>query len=143
MTTGIPRAELDQVAGVIFGMSFTGCDRLLSARLVNVEKYHRRHGLALAVALSAVLARQSVPSEFLFLGELDLERRVRDLSVRVLENLVRSLCDRELETPITIVAPPSSADLLEGTAGVEVIGAPTWQHVVVAVWPHLRKERGR
>ncbi|HSI34762.1 MAG TPA: hypothetical protein VK986_14335 [Tepidisphaeraceae bacterium] len=138
-TAGIPRAVLDQVAGIVFGVSFAGCDRMVSARLVNTDKFARRYGLALAVAASAVLARQRVPSEFIFLGELDLARRVRDVPMRVLENLLRSICEREIETPITIVAPPASAELIEGTEGVEVVGAATWAEVVVAVWPHLRK----
>jgi predicted ATP-dependent serine protease len=140
-TAGIPRIEIEQVAGIVFGISFAHCDRMVQGRLVGVERYQRRYGLALAVAVTAMLARQQVPSEILVLGELDLARKVRDVSMRCLENLVRSLAERELDTPITIVAPPSSADMLEGTAGIEVIAAPTWAHVVGAIWPHLRKDQ--
>lgn len=142
-TNGVPRSEIEQVGGIVFGVSFSHCDRMVHGRLVNAQKYHARYGLALAVALSGVLARQTVPTDFLFIGELDLERRVRDVPMRVLENLLRSICERELDGPLTVVVPPSSAELLEGTAGLEVIGAGTWAEVVVAVWPHMKKGRGR
>jgi hypothetical protein len=124
-------------------LTVNGIPRMVHGRLVNVEKYHRRYGLALAVAMSAVLARQTIPSEFMFLGELDLERKVRDVPTKVLENLLRSMCEQELDGPLTLVVPPSAAEALEGTAGLEVIGAATWHEVVVAVWPHMRKGRGR
>ena len=80
----------------------------------------------------------------MFLGELDLEARIsRRADEGASKIFLRSICERELDGPLTVVVPPSSAELLEGTAGVEVVGAATWHEVVVAVWPHMKKGRGR
>jgi predicted ATP-dependent serine protease len=100
-------------------------------------KYHHDYGLALAVAMISSLARKPIGEQLIFLGDVDLQGRVRDVAAKQVDRLNEAVASFEIETPLKIVCAPDTAVWLNASSTVVVVPARTLADAVAAVWPGI------
>jgi predicted ATP-dependent serine protease len=98
-------------------------------------KYHHDYGLALAVAMVSSLVRKSIGEQLLFLGDVDLQERIRDVAAKRVDRLNEAVASFEIETPLRIICAPETAAWLNASSTVVVAPALTLADAVAAVWP--------
>jgi predicted ATP-dependent serine protease len=132
---GVPRTEIDQVLQSIIKIpSLSGPDYNIACRLIGAEKWHSSFGLAVTAAIISSYLRKPIPSDYVFLGEIDLLKTVRGGSPRLIENLRRSIESSEVSPDISLVLSSSlRADPL-AKLGVRLVPCATLIDVIAAVW---------
>jgi predicted ATP-dependent serine protease len=92
----------------------------------------------LAVALISSCLRRPVPSDTIFLGEVDLNRAIRPLPPALLDSLSTLLLEPTFNQRLRLVVPTSAVDMLSINPGVRVVGCTTLDQVVYMIWPETR-----
>jgi hypothetical protein len=135
---GLPKKEIELLIACcsqIKGLDLADLDYSIQCRLPGRMSYLCHFGLPLAMALIASYLRRSLPTDVLFLGEVDLFRRVLDLPIDLLQSLCSALDAGDIPTPVTLFVPPSATPHLPKTGGrVRVKGCATLEEVIAQTW---------
>jgi predicted ATP-dependent serine protease len=91
------------------------------------------------MALIASYIQRDIPGHQIHIGEIDLLRKVRKIAEKIILDLWESIESKEIRTPVRILCPPESADLIrEEVKGVTVMGCERLDDAVYQTWPDLR-----
>lgn len=138
---GLPRKEIEQLiecASQVRGLDMSDLSYSIQCRLPGRMQYLCHFGLPLAMALIGSFVRHPVPKDALFLGEIDLFRRVLDLPVDLLQALCQAIEADEIKTPVTLYVPSSAiAHLPRSNGRVRVEPCETLESVISKTWPDL------
>jgi predicted ATP-dependent serine protease len=135
---GLPRRRIELILSAISGLPMLDLGSFsmsVSALLPGDTNFRGWLSLPLAVALISSCLRRPVPTDTLFLGEIDLNRAIRPLPQGVLDALSATLLARERGPRLRLVVPPSAAETLAIGPGVSVIPCETLDQVVYSLWP--------
>lgn len=140
---GVNASEVRQIGHAILRLpQFSDTfHHTLQVRLVGDERHQRRYGLALTLAMSAAFLNRPIPPNYLYLGEVDLDRNVRGVSPKHVTELLKAIDAGEIQTPLTVFAPGSVARGLDGGAGLTVIRCDTLADALLGTWPQTVANR--
>lgn len=143
---GLPRREIEQLTTCISQlpeMQIEDLDYTIQCRLPGDKRYRSLLGLPLCMALIASYIQKDIPSYYIYLGEIDLLRKVREVPDQVLVDLWDQLTDTDatgIPKPIRIFCPKESAHLLQGEIdGATVVACERLDDAVFMTWPELRR----
>ena len=139
---GLPKKEIEQLTNCISqipDMEIGELDYTIHCRLPGERRYRRLLGLPLCMALIASYIQRDIPGHHIYLGEIDLLRKVRGVPDEIVLNLWEAIQDGSIPTPVRIYCPCDSADLLQGeTEGATVVGCDRLDNAVFRTWPELK-----
>jgi len=138
---GLPRKEIEQLLDCltqIEKLDVAGMDYRIQCRLPGNGVYQGHFGLPLCMALVASHARKAIPEGHIFMGEVDLFRKVLPLPANLLQDLQAALDAGDIPTPVTLMIPPSSADFIPPSSKVRVVACRTLEEAIFATWPDMR-----
>jgi len=142
---GLPRKEIEQLTTCISQlpeMQIEDLDYTIQCRLPGGKRYRGLLGLPLCMALIASYIQKDIPEYHIYLGEIDLLRRVREVPDEILEDLWEELNDpasTTLPRPIRVFCPKDSAQLLqEEVEGATVVACERLDEAVFMTWPELK-----
>jgi DNA repair protein RadA/Sms len=133
----LPRRELEQLLDVIGGVPDLNIDDLdfsISCRLPGGKGYAPSMGLPLCMALIGSATQRPIPPGLIFLGEVDLLRSVRDISMLQAESIRDVLRTDSQATPCVLVCSQGTAELLGEINEVHFSICQTLDQAVAAVW---------
>jgi DNA repair protein RadA/Sms len=133
----LPRRELEQLLDVIGGVPDLNIDDLdfsISCRLPGGKGYAPSMGLPLCMALIGSATQRPIPPGLIFLGEVDLLRSVRDISMLQAESIRDVLRTDSQATPCVLVCSQGTAELLGEINEVRFSICQTLDQAVAAVW---------
>lgn len=137
---GLPKAELQQLIatiGTLSGVEIDDMDFTIHCRLPK-RRTGGAPGLALAMALLSSYLRKPIPSDCLFLGEVDLGRGIRPVESRLVNELINDLAlDDKMAGRWTIYCHPETAISLPH-GDIRPVGVEKLETVLYSVWPELR-----
>jgi DNA repair protein RadA/Sms len=140
---GLPRREIEQLANCISqipDMNIDDLDYTIHCRLPGGRRYHNFLGLPLSVALIASYLQKDIPAHHLYIGEIDLLRKVREVPDHLVTQLWEAIQANEIRRPLRLFLPPESARLLRETLeGVTVVACDRLDDAVFLTWPELRQ----
>lgn len=120
----LPKKRLEQLISAITRMPSLALDQFdlnINALLPgDSPRYRSWLGLPLAIALISSAIRRPVPNDAVYLGEIDLDRRLRPLPQSLLESLITSLNNDEFTGKTKFFVPPSAFEPLAATGSVLV-----------------------
>lgn len=141
---GLPRKEIEQLATCINqlpDMQIGDLDYTIQCRLPGGRMYRSLLGLPLCMALIASYIQKDIPPYHIYLGEIDLLRKVREVPDDIVLELLDQLNDpanKVLPRPARIFCPPESARLLQGGAeAATVVACDRLDDAVFMTWPEL------
>jgi len=138
---GLPRKEIEQLANCISqipDMDIGDLDYSIHCRLPGERRYRGILGLPLSMALIASYLQKDVPSHHIYIGEIDLLRKVREVPESIITDLWEAIQAGEVPKPVRLFLPPRSADLLRHTTdNVTVMACERLEHAVYGTWPEL------
>jgi DNA repair protein RadA/Sms len=139
---GLPKAELQQLVatiGQLPGVEIDDLDFSIHCRLPGGRRrYSGSVQLALAMSLLSSYLRMPVPERDLFLGEVDLGRKVREIDAALRDALINDLAlDDAMAGPWRIFCHPATALMLPH-GPIKPVPCETLESVMYAVWPDLR-----
>jgi len=144
---GLPRREIEQLTTCISqlpDMQIEDLDYTIQCRLPGDKRYRSLLGLPLCMALIASYIQKDIPSYHVYLGEIDLLRKVREVPDQVLVDLWEQLADPTagiLPRPIRVFCPSESAHLLQDEVeGATVVACERLEDAVYMTWPELRPQ---
>ena len=144
---GLPRKEIEQLTTCISQlpeMQIEDLDYTIQCRLPGDKRYRGLLGLPLCMALIASYIQKDIPSYYLYLGEIDLLRKVREVPDEIVLDLWEQLKDSTntaIPKPIRIFCPKESADLLKDEVeGATVVACERLDDAVFLTWPELRAQ---
>lgn len=144
---GLPKKEIEQLidcCSQVRGLDLADLSYSIQCRLPGRMQYLCHFGLPLAIALVASYIRKSVPANAIYLGEVDLFRRVLDLPIDLVQALCSALDAGEVATPVTIFAPPSAVPHLpQSNARVRIEVCSMLEDVIAKTWPDLLLQRSQ
>jgi DNA repair protein RadA/Sms len=142
---GLPRKEIEQLTTCISQlpeMQIEDLDYAIQCRLPGDKRYRGLLGLPLCIALIASYIQKDIPAYHLYLGEIDLLRKVREVPDEILMDLWEQLEDPSSTTlarPIRVFCPKESAHLLQKeVSGATVVACERLDDAVFFTWPELR-----
>jgi DNA repair protein RadA/Sms len=139
---GLPKKEIEQLIDTIAQiehLDLSDLDYRIQCRLPGSGQYQTHFGLPLCTALIGSFARRPVPEHHVYLGEVDLFRRILPLPSDLLRNLCAAVDNGELATPLTLFVPPSAAEQLPRSSGnLKIIPCRTLEDAIFSTWPDLR-----
>jgi predicted ATP-dependent serine protease len=139
ITSGVPAARVRQILSSVLAlpqMEGSAADLLrVDVHRPDAGRYQHDYGLSLAIAMVASLHRKSIGEDILFLGDLDLDGRVRSITAKKVDRLNDAVAAYEIETPLRIVCSPETATWVQASSTVVVTPALTLAEAVAAVWP--------
>lgn len=139
---GLPRKEIEQLVDCIAqidGLDVSDLDYHIQCRLPGSGQYSTYFGLPLCMALIASYARKQIPDHYLYLGEVDLFRKILAVPSDVLRSLRDAIDHGDITTPVTLFVPPlSTTELPKSSSAVKVIACTTLEDAVYQTWPDLR-----
>lgn len=142
---GLPRKEIEQLTTCINQlpeMQIEDLDYTIQCRLPGDKRYRSSLGLPLCMALIASYIQKDIPPYHIYLGEIDLLRKVREVPDELVINLWEDLKDPAsayISRPVRIFCPRSSAELLqEEVEDVTVVACDRLDDAVFHTWPDLR-----
>ena len=142
---GLPRREIEQLTTCISQlpeMQIEDLDYTIQCRLPGDKRYRALLGLPLCMALIASYIQKDIPSYHIYMGEIDLLRKVREVPDEILIDLWEQLKDPTstvIPKPARIFCPRESAHLLqEEVEGATVIACDRLDDAVAMTWPELR-----
>jgi len=141
---GLPRKEVEQILNSIAQLPELEIGDLsytIQCRIPGERRFRRVLGLPLAMALISSYIQRDIPNHHLYIGELDLLRQVREVSPDLLTELVDAIQAREIEPPLRIFMPSTSAVLLrsEVPQSVTVVSCTSLEDAIYSTWPELRQ----
>lgn len=140
---GLPRREIEQLANCISqipDMDISDLDYAIHCRLPGEKRYRRILNLPLAMALIASYIQKDIPGHHVYIGEIDLLRRVREVPDQILSDLHDALEGGEIRKPVRLFLPKESAELVRATTdGVTVMACDRLDDAVYNTWPELKK----
>jgi len=143
---GLPRKEIEQLTTCISQlpeMQIEDLDYTIQCRLPGGRRYRDLLGLPLCMALIASYIQKDIPAYHIYLGEIDLLRRVREVPDEILLDLWEQLKDPNssaLPRPVRVFCPKESAHLLqEEIEGATVVACERLDDAVFMTWPELKK----
>jgi len=138
---GLPKKEVEQLLSCLSQLEEVDIEDLsftIQCRLPGERVYRALLGLPLAMALLSSYLQREIPSHHMYLGELDLQKRVREVPDVLIEELWESVEDGTLSTPLRLYCPKESASLVrEGLRDATVVACETLEDVVFKTWPDL------
>lgn len=144
---GLPRREIEQLTTCISqlpDMQIEDLDYTIQCRLPGDRRYRSLLGLPLCMALIASYIQKDIPFYHIYLGEIDLLRKVREVPDQILIDLWEQLANSStgvLPRPIRIFCPSESAHLLQGeVGGATVVACERLEDAVYMTWPELRPQ---
>ncbi len=139
---GLPRREIEQLTTCISQipeMDIQDLDYTLQCRLPGEKRYRGILGLPLCMALIASYLQKSIPTYFVYVGEIDLLRRVREVPDQIILDLWEAIQDGAVKLPVRLFCPVASAALLRETLdGATVVACERLDDAVFQTWPELR-----
>jgi DNA repair protein RadA/Sms len=142
---GLPRKEIEQLTTCISQlpeMHIEDLDYTIQCRLPGDKRYRSLLALPLCMALIASYIQKDIPSYHVYLGEIDLLRRVREVPDEILLDLWEQLKDPKttaLPRPVRIFCPRESAHILqEEVEGATVVACERLDDAVFMTWPELK-----
>jgi len=138
---GLPRKEIEQLVSCIASikdMDFGELNYSINCRLPGSGQYNPILGLPLCVALIGSYLQRSVPEQNIYLGEIDLYRKVRAVPSSVCQSLKFSLDSGEIAPPVRLFLHPTSAAQFTPSESVRVVPCSTLEESVFLTWPELR-----
>lgn len=138
---GLPRKEIEQLANCISqipDMDIGDLDYSIHCRLPGERRYRGVLGLPLSIALIASYLQKDVPGHHIYIGEIDLLRRVREVPESIVTELWDAIEAGEISRPMRVFLPPESAEVLRGAAeDVTVMSCERLEQAVYGTWPEL------
>ncbi len=140
---GLPKKEIEQLLSClsqlpdidIEGLSFT-----IQCRLPGEMIYRAVLGLPLAMALLSSYLQREIPSHYIYVGELDLQRNVRDVPESIIEDFWEAVQEGQFPLPVRLFCPAGSAELFrEGMKDATVVACKRLDDAVYATWPDLQR----
>jgi len=140
---GLPRREIEQLANCISqipDMDISDLDYAIHCRIPGERRFRRILNLPLAMALIASYIQKDIPGHHMYVGEVDLLRRVREIPDQILTDLHDALEAGEIRKPVRLFLPKESAELVRATAaGITVVACDQLDDAVYNTWPELRR----
>jgi DNA repair protein RadA/Sms len=142
---GLPRKEIEQLTTCISQlpeMQIEDLDYTIQCRLPGDKRYRSLLGLPLCMALIASYIQKDIPPYHLYMGEIDLLRKVREVPDEIVIDLWEQLKDPTstlIPRPVRIFCPKESAHLLqEEVEGATVVACDRLDDAVFSTWPELK-----
>lgn len=139
---GLPRKEIEQLLNCISQipeMDIGDLDYAIQCRLPGERTYRRVMDLPLSMALIASYLQRNIPKHHIYIGELDLLRRVREVPDNIIEDLWGAVEQGEIQPPLRIFCPKESAHLVrEGVKQVTVVPCNHLEDAIYTTWSDLR-----
>ena len=142
---GLPRKEIEQLTTCISQlpeMQIEDLDYTIQCRLPGDKRYRGLLGLPLCMALIASYIQKDIPSYHIYLGEIDLLRKVREVPDEIVLDLLEELKDpasTAIRKPVRIFCPKESAHVLqEEVEGATVVACNRLDDAVFLTWPELK-----
>jgi DNA repair protein RadA/Sms len=141
---GLPRKEIEQLTTCISqlpDMQIEDLDYAIQCRLPGERIYRSILGLPLCMALIASYIQKDIPRHHIYMGEIDLLRKVREVPEQIIIDLWEELNDEDsnLKKPLRIFCPKESASILqEEVKGVTIVACERLDDAVYMTWPEIR-----
>ncbi|MGC8624056.1 MAG: ATPase domain-containing protein [Phycisphaerae bacterium] len=138
---GLPRKEIEQLVSCISqmkDMDFGELNYSINCRLPGSGQYSPILGLPLCMALIGSYIQKAVPGRNIYIGEIDLFRRLRVITPSITQSLKAALDSGEIDTPVTLFLHPLSAAEFAPSESVRIVPCDTLESAVFQTWPDLR-----
>jgi len=139
---GLPKKEIEQLTTCISQlpeMEIQDLDYTIQCRLPGERRYRGLLGLPLCMALIASYIQKDIPAYHIYMGEIDLLRKVREVPEQIVLDLWEGIQDGTIPQPLRIFCPRRSAELMrEVIEGVTVVACDKLDDAVFHTWPELR-----
>jgi predicted ATP-dependent serine protease len=144
---GLPKKEIEQLTTCISQipeMEIEDLDYTIQCRLPGERRYRNLLGLPLCMALIASYIQKDIPNYHVYIGEIDLLRKVREVPDQVILDLCDELQEGSIAKPIRVFCPPTTASVIKDivSEGLTVISCERLDDAVFATWPELRADGG-
>ncbi len=138
---GLPKKEIEQLANCISQIPDMDIDELdysIHCRLPGERRYRGILGLPLSIALIASYLQKDIPGHHIYVGEIDLLRKVREVPESIITDLWEAIEAGDISRPVRLFLPPESAALLRDTTdSVTVMACEHLEDAVYGTWPEL------
>ena len=139
---GLPRKEIEQLTtciGQLPDMEIEDLDYIIQCRLPGERRYKGVLGLSLCMALIASYIQKDIPSYYVYLGEIDLLRKVREVPDQVIMDLCEEIQEGKLPKPLRVFCPPDGAKVIRDLVaeGVTAVACDRLDDAVLNTWPEL------
>jgi predicted ATP-dependent serine protease len=137
----IPHGEIQQITdmiGDIRGVEVNDTDFSISTRMPGSRHYSPTMALALSMTLIGSALQQPVDENLLFVGEIDLKRRIRDVPALLATDIANAIVAGAIRSPARIVCSPGTAGIIAVSAGVPCAACRTLDEAVFVAWPQIR-----
>ncbi|HLI61975.1 MAG TPA: ATPase domain-containing protein [Terriglobales bacterium] len=140
---GLPKKEIEQLTTCISqipDMEIEDLDYTIQCRLPGEKRYRGLIGLPLCMALIASYLQKDIPAHHVYVGEIDLLRKVREVPDQVVLDLWESIAQGQIARPVRLFCPRSAAEILrdEIIEGATVVACDRLDDAVFFTWPELR-----
>ncbi len=140
---GLPRREIEQLTTCISqvpDMDIEDLDYTIHCRLPGEKRYRALLGLPVCMALIASYIQKDIPAYHIYIGEIDLLRKVRQVPDQIIMDLWDGIQNGTIPRPIRLFCPKESAEVLkEGIEGATVISCDKLDDAVFETWPELKR----
>jgi DNA repair protein RadA/Sms len=140
---GLPRKEIEQLTTCISqlpDMQIEDLDYAIQCRLPGERIYRSILGLPLCMALIASYIQKDIPRHHIYMGEIDLLRKVREVPEQIIIDLWQELNDDDsnLEKTLKNILSKESASILqEEVKGVTIVACERLDDAVYMTWPEI------
>lgn len=139
---GLPRREIEQLVDCIAQvdrLDVSDLDFRIQCRLPGCGRYSTYYGLPLCMALIGSYARREIPESYIYMGEVDLFKKILPVPFDVIQDLVDAVDQGDIATPITVFASPMSVvDLPKNHSKIRVVPCNTLEDAIFQTWPEMR-----
>jgi DNA repair protein RadA/Sms len=139
---GLPKKEIEQLVdciGQIDTLDLSDLDYRIQCRLPGSGRYSTHFGLPLCMALIASYSRKTIPARNVYLGEVDLFRKILAAPSDLLLSFRDAIDHGDVATPLTLFVPPTALEHLPQTSsGVKIVPCGSLEDAVYQTWPDLR-----
>jgi hypothetical protein len=97
------------------------------------------------MALIASYLQKDIPGHHIYLGEIDLLRKVREVPDQILQDFAEDFQAGVIQRPLRVHCPPSNAALLRDLIpdGLTAVACERLDDAVFLTWPELVQKRER
>ncbi|OGU40664.1 MAG: hypothetical protein A2X61_16425 [Ignavibacteria bacterium GWB2_35_12] len=139
----LPRKEIEQLTNCISqipDMEIEDLDYTIHCRLPGEKRYKALLGLPVCMALISSYIQRDIPAYHIYLGEIDLLRKVRKVPDEIITTLWEQIENGSIDTPKRIFLPKESAEIITNEIdGITVISCEKLDDAVFFTWPELKK----
>jgi DNA repair protein RadA/Sms len=140
---GLPRREIEQLTTCISqvpDMDIEDLDYTIHCRLPGEKRYRALLGLPVCMALIASYIQKDIPAYHIYIGEIDLLRKVRQVPDQIILDLWDGIQNGAISTPIRLFCPKESAEIIkDGIEGATIISCDKLDDAVFETWPELKR----